>query len=111
MIETPKDGRIQVEKLKYPVEVLAYKLWLDPELVSRVDLKRMYTCQLYASNSSKYVSSLSSSKLPRNSTLVGKSWKTHPEISPKFQFPGREKDRFLENSSSISSKFQLLYFE
>ena len=81
MIETPKDGRIQVEKLKYPVEVLAYKLWLDPELVSRVDLKRMYTCQLYASNSSKYVSSLSSSKLPRNSTLVGKSWKTHPEIS------------------------------
>ena len=59
MIETPKDGRIQVEKLKYPVEVLAYKLWLDPELVSRVDLKRIYTCQLYASNSSKYVSTLS----------------------------------------------------
>ena len=65
MIETPKDGRIQVEKLKYPVEVLAYKLWLDPELVSRVDLKRIYTCQLYASNSSKYVSSLFSSKLQR----------------------------------------------
>ena len=58
MIETPKDGRIQVEKLKYPVEVLAYKLWLDPELVSRVDLKRIYTCQLYASNSAKYVSTL-----------------------------------------------------
>ena len=56
MIETPKDGRIQVEKLKYPVEVLAFKLWLDPELVSRVDLKRLYTCQLYAANSSKYVS-------------------------------------------------------
>ena len=56
MIETPKDGRIQVEKLKYPVEVLAFKLWLDPELVSRIDLKRLYTCQLYASNSSKYVS-------------------------------------------------------
>ena len=65
MIETPKDGRIQVEKLKYPVEVLAYKLWLDPELVSRVDLKRIYTCQLYASNSSKYVSTFLKMRLSR----------------------------------------------
>ena len=38
------------------------------------------------------------------STLIGKSWKTHPEFFPKFQFS--DIDRFLENSSSIFSKFQ-----
>jgi len=84
MIETPKDGRIQVEKLKYPVEVLAYKLWLDPELVSRVDLKRIYTCQLYASNSAKYTCinpyhlqksprKTESVKRPRNKSLSERS--------------------------------------
>ena len=26
-------------------------------------------------------------------TLIGKSWKTHPEIFPKFQFPGHELNR------------------
>ena len=25
-------------------------------------------------------------------TLIGKSWKTHPENFPKFQFPGHELD-------------------
>ena len=30
---------------------------------------------------------------------IGKSWKTHPEISRNLRFPGREADRFLENSS------------
>ena len=26
-------------------------------------------------------------------TLIGKSWKTHPEFFPKFQFRGHEVDR------------------
>ena len=30
-------------------------------------------------------------------TLIGKFWKTYPEIFPKFQFPGCDTDGFLEN--------------
>ena len=32
-------------------------------------------------------------------TLIGKSWKTHSKIFPKFQFSGHELNRFLENLS------------
>ena len=39
-------------------------------------------------------------------TPIGKSWKTHPEYFPNFQFPGCDADGFLENSSSIFSKCQ-----
>ena len=48
---------------------------------------------------------------PDNKNLFGKSWKTHPEIFPKFQFPGCDTGGFLENSSSIFSKFQFLGHE
>ena len=30
------------------------------------------------------------------STLIGKSWKTHPEKFPNFSFPGHEPDRMAE---------------
>ena len=39
-------------------------------------------------------------------TLIGKSWKTHPELFRNFSFPGCDTDGFLENSSSIVSKLQ-----
>ena len=32
-------------------------------------------------------------------TLIGKSWKTHPNIFPKFRFPWHDIDQFLENLS------------
>ena len=54
MIATPKDGRIQIEKLKYAVEVLSFKLWCDPDLMSRVDLKRNSKCQFHATDT-KYI--------------------------------------------------------
>ena len=44
----------------------------------------------------------SSFQLKRKSlplTLVGKSWKTHPQIPQNFSILGHELDRFLENSS------------
>ena len=31
--------------------------------------------------------------------LIGISWKTHPDIFPKFHSPGRELDRYLEKLS------------
>ena len=37
-------------------------------------------------------------------TLIGKSWKTHPIIFPKFQFSGGDSDRFLKKSSNLFSK-------
>ena len=54
MIATPKDGRIQIEKLKYAVEVLSFKLWCDPDLMSRVDLKRNAKCEFQAADT-KYI--------------------------------------------------------
>ena len=39
-------------------------------------------------------------------SLIGKSWKTHPDIFRNFSFLGCDTDGFLENSSSIFSKFQ-----
>ena len=42
-------------------------------------------------------------KLDISLTLIGKSWKSHPEMSV---FWGCDTDGFLENSSNIFSKFQ-----
>ena len=40
-------------------------------------------------------------------TLIGESWKTHPEIFfQNCSFPGCDTDGYLENSSIIFSKFQ-----
>jgi len=111
MIETPKDGRIQVEKLKYPVEVLAFKLWLDPELVSRVDLKRIYTCQLYASNSSKYTCinpyhlqksprKSESVKRPRNKSLSDRSDAT--SVSTVSSHQTVQNNNFMHQNESMS---------
>ena len=41
------------------------------------------------------------------STLIGKSRKTHPEKLPKFLFPGHQPDSFLENSSKQFSKISV----
>ena len=43
-------------------------------------------------------------------TLIGKSWKTHLEIFSKFQFPGHELDRFLENSSTNFCDYLFSFF-
>ena len=43
---------------------------------------------------------------PRTSTLIDKSWKTHPVFFWNLSFPGCDQDGFLENSSRIFSKFQ-----
>ena len=107
MIATPKDGRIQIEKLKYAVEVLSYKLWCDPDLISRIDLKRNSKCNFHPADS-KYICI--------NPYHLQKSTKTE-EKSHKRARPNSPATRPNVNLTDVrlNDKFQLnfdqTYFE
>ena len=47
------------------------------------------------------------SRDPKQLTLIVKSWKTHPECFPKFQFSGRETDRIPGKTHPFFRMFNL----
>ena len=100
MIATPKDGRIQIEKLKYAVEVLSYKLWCNPDLMSRVDLKRNPKCNFHLNADSKYIciNPYHLQKVPKNEKESNKRARpSSPRTLPNLNL----------NEMRLNSNFQL----